>query len=509
MSESPVEAPTQDLKKRAVRGSMIVLGAQGFHLVLHVISVMTLARLLTPADFGIVAMVAPVQALAVLIKTIGLGDAVIQRQDLKPSQLNALFWIQLGVCILLAAAMAALAPAVAWFYDRDALIAITVAYSSVILLGGLGAVHENLLTRRMAFSKIAVVHITAAVLSFATGIIGAIILESYWALVLMVIVKAALETIMFWAFSRWIPGRPQGAEGVGNLIRFGSSVAGAKIAHFIANNGTTVLLGKVLGDVALGLYDRANRLLVYPTSQLHKPLQNVGIPLLSRLQDDHQRYRTAFLTMLQGLAIVASPALVTVVIYAEEVALLAFGEGWSAVVPIFALLAPVTLSQLINHPLAWLYFTQGRAGEMVAWAWTRSLILFAAVIAGLPFGLVGVVAAYAGAQLLIVTPIIWIWSTRKGPVRLGHAFRAILPYLVGTAPTLALLSVMHQRLDLPAPLELPLAVLVAYITMGLVSLAFPAGRKALRDLVRLRHQFVRQPRPLSGSAPGAVVAKGA
>lgn len=488
---------------------MIVLGAQGFHLVLHIISVMTLARLLSPADFGIVAMVAPVQALAVLIKTIGLGDAIIQRQDLKPSQLNALFWIQLGVCALLAVVMAALAPAVAWFYDRDALIAITVAYSSVILLGGLGAVHENLLTRRMAFAKIAFVHVTAAVLSFATGIAFALSLENYWALVIMVITKAALEMILFWTFSRWVPGRPHRAEGVGDLIRFGSSVAGAKIAHFIANNGTTVLLGKVLGDVALGLYDRANRLLVYPTSQLHKPLQNVGIPLLSRLQDDHERYRTAFITMLQGLAIVASPALVTVVIYAEEVALLAFGEGWSAVVPIFALLAPVTLSQLINHPLAWLYFTQGRPGEMVAWAWTRSLILFAAVILGLPYGLVGVVAAYAGAQLLIVTPIVWIWSTRIGPVRFRHAFRAILPYLTGVFPTLASLAFMRESLDLPALVELPLAVLAAYVVMGAVSLIFPAGRKALRDLVRLRHQLVGKPRRSSGVASGAIVAKGA
>ncbi|MGI9433480.1 MAG: oligosaccharide flippase family protein, partial [Geminicoccaceae bacterium] len=229
-SESPVEAPTHDLKNRAVRGSMIVLGAQGFHLILHVVSVMTLARLLTPADFGIVAMVAPVQALAVLIKTIGLGDAVVQRQDLKPSQLNSLFWIQLGVCAGLALLMALMAPAVAWFYDRDVLLAVTVAYSSVILMGGLSSVHENLLIRRMAFPQVAFTHVAAAVLSFATGIVAALILKTYWALVLMVIAKAFLEMILFWLFARWVPGRPQLAEGVGDLVRFGSSVAGAKIA---------------------------------------------------------------------------------------------------------------------------------------------------------------------------------------------------------------------------------------------------------------------------------------
>ena len=500
MSETPVEAPTRDLKNRAVRGSMIVLGAQGFHLVLHVISVMTLARLLTPADFGIVAMVAPVQALAVLIKNIGLGDAVIQRQDLKPSQLNALFWIQLGVCAGLALLMAALAPGVALFYGRDVLVAVTVAYSSVILIGGLSSVHENLLTRRMAFDKVAITHITAAVLSFATGIITAIILKSYWALVLMVITKALLEMLLFWIFARWIPGRPRMAEGVGDLVRFGSSVAGAKMAHFIANNGTTVLLGKVLGEVALGLYDRANRLLVYPTSQLHKPLQGVGLPLLSRLQDAPDRYRKAFVTILQGLAIVASPALVTVIIYAEEVTLLAFGDGWSEVVPIFALLAPVTLSQLINHPLAWLFFTQGRPGEMVAWAWTRSGILFAATVAGLPYGLIGVVGAYAGAQLLIVTPAIWYWSTRIGPVSLRDAFSAILPYLAGCLPTLVALKLMHQTTGLPALAELILGVIVAYLVMGLVSLCFPQGRTALRELVRLRHQLKRSPRAAPAAA---------
>ena len=489
---------------------MVVLGAQGFHLVLHVISVMTLARLLTPADFGIVAMVAPVQALAILIKTIGLGDAIIQRQDLKPSQLNALFWIQLAVCAALALLMAGLAPAVAWFYGRDVLIAVTVAYSSVILLGGLSAVHENLLTRRMAFTQVALTRIIAALLSFATGIAAALILKSYWALVLMVIAKAVLEMVLFWGFSRWIPGRPRRADGVGDLIRFGSSVAGAKIAHYISNNGTTILLGKALGDVALGLYDRANRLLVYPTSQLHKPLQGVGIPLLSRLQDDDARYRKAFVTILQGLAIVASPGLVTVVIFAEEVALLAFGEGWSEVVPIFALLAPVTLSQLINHPLAWLFFTQGRAGEMVGWAWIRASLLFAAAVAGLPYGLVGVVGAYAGTQLLIVTPIIWYWSTRVGPVRLKDAFSAILPYLAGSVPTLLVLELMHQKTGLPPLVELGLAVLLAYVVMAAVSFCFPQGRAGLRDLTQLRHQLKRSPRSDRGGAPlGTVGAKSA
>lgn len=470
-------------------------------MVLHVISVMTLARLLTPADFGIVAMVAPVQALAVLIKTIGLGDAIIQRQDLKPSQLNALFWIQLAVCAALALLMAAMAPAVAWFYDRDVLVAVTVAYSSVILMGGLSSVHENLLTRRMAFAQVAFTHVTAAVLSFATGIIAALILKSYWALVLMVIAKAVLEVVLFWAFARWIPGRPRMVKGVGDLVRFGSSVAGAKIAHYVANNGTTILLGKVLGDVALGLYDRANRLLVYPTSQLHKPLQGVGIPLLSRLQDSPERYRKAFVTILQGLAIVASPALVTVIIYAEEITLLAFGDGWHQVVPIFALLAPVTLSQLINHPLAWLFFTQGRSGEMVAWAWTRSCLLFAAAVAGLPFGLIGVVGAYAGVQLLIVTPAIWFWSTRTGPVRLKDVFSAILPYLVGCLPTLVVLKLIHQKTGLPGVVELVLGVVIAYLVMGLVSMFFRQGRTALHDLAQLRHQLKRSPRSPAGGTP--------
>ncbi|MEM8947860.1 MAG: lipopolysaccharide biosynthesis protein [Pseudomonadota bacterium] len=516
MSDTPVQAPTKDLKGRAVRGSTIILGAQAFQMVLQVASVMILARLLAPADFGIVAMVAPVQALAVLIKTIGLGDAVIQRQDLKTSQLNALFWIQLAVCAGLSLTMALLAPAVAWFYDREVLVAITIAYSSVILLGGLGSMHENLLTRRMAFKKVAFVQLTAAVLGFATGIVAAMILQNYWALVLMVIARAAIETVLFWALARWLPGRPRSAEKIGELLRFGGSVAGAKMAHYVANNSTTILLGKVLGEVSLGLYDRANRLLVYPTAQLHKPLQNVGIPLLSRLQDDDQRYRKAFVTILQGLAVIAAPGLVSFVVFSDEVVLLAFGEGWSAVAPIFALLAPVTLSQLINHPLAWLFFTQGRPGEMVAWAWTRSLLLLAAVIAGLPYGLIGVVAAYAGTQLLIVTPAIWIWSTRIGPVRLKDALRAILPYLAGIPPTLLVLEIMHRRLDLGAAAELALAILAAYAIMGLISLAFPQGRSGLKDLIALRHQLAKkrggrrvEATPAEEPSSAAVVAKGA
>ena len=138
---------------------------------------------------------------------------------------------------------------------------------------------------------------------------------------------------------------------------------------------------------------------------------------------------------------------------------------------------------------------------MVAWAWTRSLILFAAVVAGLPFGLIGVVAAYAGAQLFIVTPAVWIWSMRIGPVRLKDAFRAVLPYLAGTPPTLLLLSFLHRQLDWPPALELGVAVLTAYLLMGLISLAFPQGRTGLRDLIQLRHQLAKKKSPKKDPTP--------
>ncbi len=90
---------------------------------------------------------------------------------------------------------------------------------------------------------------------------------------------------------------------------------------------------------------------------------------------------------------------------------------------------------------------------MVPAVWTRSLPLLASIIMGLPFGLIGVVVAYVGTQFLIVTPAIWLWSTRIGPVHFKDAFRAVLPYLAGTSSTLAVLEIMQQKLTLPAVAE--------------------------------------------------------
>ncbi len=505
MVESPRQAPDNQLKARAIRGSMAILAAQGFQIVLQIASVIILARLLSPADFGIVAMVAPVQALAVLLRQMGFGDAVIQRKDLTLSQASSLFWVQFGICLGLALLMAAAAPAVAWFYGNAVLTAVTIAYSAMIVLGGLSTVQENLLIRRMSFNSVAFARIGAAFLALLIGIVLAYLWRSHWALVVMILSRASIEAALYWIQSRWIPERPRMVDGVGDLLRFGGSVAGARFAHFFSNNAINIMIGKSLGEVSLGLYDRANRLLTYPTSQLHSPLQSVCLPLLSRLQDEPERYRRAFLAILQGLTVVAAPGLLMAVIYAEEMVLLAFGEGWQELVPIFALLAPVTLSQLVNLPLAWTFFTQGRAGEMLGWTWLRAAILFIAVLVGLPHGLLGVVTSYTLTQLFVVTPIIWVWSTRIGAVRLRDVFLALLPYMLAAVPASLALIALRDSLDLPRLVLVLLGTALSYLLMLGCSLALPGGRAALSTLLGMRHHLLSRsgPKEARGETEGA------
>lgn len=406
-----------DLNGRSVRGGMVTVSAQGAKFFLQLGSTAVLARLLTPMDFGLIAMVAAFTGFVSLFKDLGLSMATVQRERISHEQVSTLFWINVALSLVLMMIAAAMSPVVAWFYGEPRLTLITVAISATFILGGLTAQHTALLRRQMRFVPL----VAMEILAMAAGIGAAIALAAwgagYWSLVAMTATTATTTMVLAWLFSGWRPGLPKRTADVWPMISFGGNLTGSNVLSYVSRNADNVLLGWAYGAGVLGLYSRAYSLMLLPINQFNAPVSTVAVSALSRLADDPSRYRRAFTQFLASITIATLPVVTFLLLEASSVIRLLLGDQWLGAVPIFQWLGIAALCQVVTQTNGWLFISQGRTGDMLRWGCVGSTLTVISFIAGLPWGAVGVAAAYAISSVLIRTPIVLWWVCRRGPVR--------------------------------------------------------------------------------------------
>jgi len=416
-----------DLRRHSIRGGVISFGAQAVKIVVQFGAVVVLARLLPPQAFGLVAMVAAFGGVLDLIKEFGLSAATIQRPDITHAQVTTLFWINTAVGSAIAVILVVGAPVIAGFYGQPELVMVTRWLALGFFVSGLTTQHWALLRRQMRFGTIAVVETGAEVAGFAVAIATALAGEGYWALVAQRLVSPTLALIGSWTLCSWRPGRPQRATSVGGLLRFGASLTGCNLIGTLSRGVDQVLIGWLFGPTALGLYERAGRLLVAPINNINAPLYAVVMPALSRLVDQTGRYRNAFCEIFEKLAMATMPAGAAVAVLAPWVVDILFGAQWRAATPLVACFAIAASYHPITLAAGLLYLTQNRSREMLRAAIVDAGISVLLVLSGLPFGIVGVAAFYGVGGLFIRAPLALFFATRHGPVTLADLCRAILP----------------------------------------------------------------------------------
>jgi O-antigen/teichoic acid export membrane protein len=483
-----------NLRRRTVRqGTLTVLG-QVCQAVLMLASTAILARLLQPRDFGLVAMVSVVTAFVSVIQDIGLTQAVVQRDRIDGRQLTALFWVNLAATVLLALAVIAAAPVVAWFYGEASLVGLTAVFGSFVVLGGLGSLHHALLVRRMQFGKLVAIELASLLAGIVIAVLLAMVGAGYWALVALAGVRAGLQLILLWLTSPWQPGPPRRIGDASGMLRFGANVTGFNLANFLSRQADNLLIGWRWGPGQLGLYSRAYGVLLLPLRQLNAPLARVAVPVLARLVSRPDRYRHAYVRVLRVTAAVGCMGLAFVAVTADWVIAVVLGPGWEGAGPILTWLAIGGALQPISNTTGWLFITQDRTGDYLRWGLVSSLLTVGAFVVGLPFGAVGVAAAYGLSGLTLRAPLLFWYVGRTGPVSTADIVKATafplgVASLVGTS-----LVALRVTTDLRPGPGLAASVMVALVVAG-SSLLVPSGGRLLSDL----RQMVADLRPSTGT----------
>jgi O-antigen/teichoic acid export membrane protein len=476
-----------DLAGRSVRGGAVTLGAQGFKFVFSTAAAVVLARLLTPDDYGLIGMVAILINFVGMFQYLGLSTATVKWAELTHQQVSTLFWINMALSATIMLVTFASAPLVAWFYKEPRLVGITIAYGVSILLAGLAIQHEAILSRQMRFTAIMVVETLGLLVGFAAAVVAAWKGAGYWALVLNQLVMTAVTVVGVWTVCRWRPGRPGLAGrglGVRSMLSYGGNLTGFNVMNFFSRNLDNALIGKFWGPHQLGVYSRAYQMLLLPMQQINAPLAAVAVPTLSRLAETPERYRAAYLRILEKIVMVTMPLGALMIATSDWMVLLLLGPQWRETGRIFMLLGIAALIQPVTKTSWWLFSTQGRTKDLFHWGLIGGAIAVAAILIGLPWGATGVAASYAISDLCIATPLLFWYIGRRGPIRAADFYRTIAPSGVASLCSLAVLFSCRPWLQTLPGLIPPLSVAfgITLVVSLLIFSALPAGRLAMRNV---------------------------
>jgi O-antigen/teichoic acid export membrane protein len=468
---------------RAARGGAVTMASQGIRFGLMLVSTAILGRLLTPGDYGLVGLVAIVMGFVALFKDLGLAAATIQREELTQREVSTLFWLNLGFSLGVAVLTAAAAPLVAWFFKEPRLTAVTMTYAVGFVFGGLAVQHEALLRRRMRFAALAGANLAALLVNASATVLLAWMGFGYWALVYGQLALGLAYAVCLWGVCGWRPGRPGKLSEVRQLLAFGRDLTGFTVVNYFSRNLDNLLIGRVWGTVQLGFYAKAYQLLLLPLDQVIEPVTSVAVPALSRLNEEPERYRQAYLRLLEKVAMVTMPLMAFMIVTADWIVRVVLGPQWGESARLFAILGVSGVVQPVASTAGWLFVSQGRSREMLRWGLIGSPLLMLFIVAGLPWGAVGVATSYAAGFVCVATPLLFWYVGRRGHVRARDIYGAVAPMFCAALCTAGALLAFRRVVGAVHPLAglaagFGLTVCVTFLLFALL----PRGRSALRDL---------------------------
>jgi PST family polysaccharide transporter len=472
-----------DLAHQASRGVLVTLAGQWSRTALLLVSTVVLARLLVPADFGLVAMVTAIIGVADLVREFGLSGAIVREREIDDRSWAALYRFSFLLGLIALIATLAAAPLIAALYGDARLVPLTAALAPVVLLNAIAMPMQAALQRELRFTAVAL----SDALSMACGVGLAIAAASLgwgvWALVLLNATAALYRAV---AMVVAVRPRLRDARPLRELLpvlRTGGSVFGVQLLNYAARNLDNVFIGRALGASALGIYSRAYALLMLPISQLNGPLARVGLPVLSRLQDDPVGYRRYLRTSMLVVSYAAIPVFAVAAAVADPLIAVVLGPRWDAAAPIFALLAIAGIAQALGNVSGWLYVSLGRAHRQLAYFLATKPIVIAAFPVGLWWnGVAGLALLFGIVSCVLLVPG-FLLAIRGTFVEPADVFAPVLRPALLAAPMAgaAWLAASATRAGAPGALLLGVAAALAVAAAAL--LVIPAYRRDAHRIV--------------------------
>ena len=297
-----------------------------------------LARLLSPVEYGLIGILTIFIAIFNAIVDSGFTNAIIRKQDVTDTDYSTVFYTNLVLSVILAVALFFSAKPISAFFERPELVSLTQVMSSVVVINALAIVQRARTTKAIDFKTQTKITFIASIGSGTIGIAMAYLGYGVWALVSQQISNQLLSTIFFWIYNRWMPKLIFSWVSFKEMWAFGSKLLASGLIDTAWKEVYQVVIGKCYSPATLGLYTRAKQFADLCSSNLTSVVQRVSYPVLSSIQDDRIRLKSAYQRVIKTTMLLTFVLMMGVVACAESMIYVLIGEKWMECVPMLQII---------------------------------------------------------------------------------------------------------------------------------------------------------------------------
>ena len=370
-----------------------------------------MARLLSPADYGVYAILMVFVGFFTVLAGLGVAQAVVYLDHPSDRMLSSIFYLNLAVGVVLYGLMFVLAGPIASFYDNPQLVQFLRLIALVFVVGALNTVQQALMEKRLNFQRVILFDLTSQVAGTAVGLGAAFSGYGVLSLIYATLAGASAKTVLLWLGSGWRPRLIFAMADVKTVARYCFNLTGFSIINYFSRNADNFLIGKYVGASALGVYNIAYNIMLYPLSNVSSVIVRVLFPAMASMKHDTARLKRAYLKVISFIALVTFPLMAGLSVVADTFVAVVFGVKWLDLAPLLIILAPVGLIQSVVTTVGTIYTARGTTGLMFKLGSWNACVTVLAFVVGLPFGVEGVAVSYAIANLLMLYPNLkYAWS---------------------------------------------------------------------------------------------------
>jgi O-antigen/teichoic acid export membrane protein len=457
---------------------------QGVSLIVAII----LARNLTPEDFGIIAMVTVFTGFLWVFRDFGAGSYLIFLKNENRSAQSTAFWLSVILGLILFAILWVTAPIIAEFYRMQLLVDIARYLALSFLIGGVTQVSVSLLQRDLKFKKLFFMHLIPIIGSGGVAVYMAISGYGVWSLVVQTLVMYALQTLLLLVWGPKIYLRGASTKAFQDIMSYSLPLLGTNTLNYWVRNVDNLLIGKVLGQEALGFYSRAYSFLLIPVSAVTQNVTAVLFPAISSMKEDKERVRKAVLRVLELSVLISFPTLTFSFFFAMDITVTILGVQWNPIVPLIEVFCAIGIIQTISSFMGPIYLSQGATRlQFVVGTILRANTIFLIVI-GLQFGVIAVAWFYLLAVCINFLPNTYYAGRLIALSPLNVLIVCIQPFLLSVLAALAAYLFCSFFIDSHFN-RLGLGSVLMVVNFGLLNLAF--NRSKMRELIHQLSEYIK------------------
>ncbi len=476
----------KNLRTKAVRASGWVLGSNVISQAISFCFGIALARFLMPDDFGLIAMVMVFTGLASLLSDVGLGAALIQKKDANKLHFNSVFWLNISFGCSLFVLLFLSSTWISVFYGRVEVGYICRALSITFIISALALVPRTIFMKGLQFKYIALAELVSMIVSGVIAVFMAVNDFGYWSLVTLKLSQVLVSTMLIWSFSAWRPTPCFSWHAIRELFGFSASIFGTNFLQYVTTNIDKLLLGRMLGGDVLGVYDKAQSMMLFPLRNISHVMGSVMFPSMSLVQTDTVRVKKIYLRSTQSIALLTFPMMTGLFVVADSFVLGVLGPHWTEIIPVLRIFCIAGVATSIVTVTGSLYQSQGAALLQFRVNMFTQPMRIIGVIIGIYWGVIGVATGYTVA-LVINSLITLTIATRLVNLRLATLILSLIPILLMSLVMAFMISAIQPVLNLESHLILFFVQIVIGVIIywgGVVIV----GLKAYEDVVNVLHE---------------------